>query len=71
MKRVKGYISVRPLGEYNFDFYVPDDTTNEEIKKMVDDSLEFSMNYEVEEGYEEYTEVKYRKRDSWKTIREE
>ena len=66
MKRVKGYVYVRPLGEYNFDFYVYDHTTDEEIKKMVNDRLELSMNYEVEEGYEEYTEVKYRRRDSEK-----
>ena len=64
MKRVKGYIYVRPLGEYNFDFYVSDDTTDEEIKKLVDDRMDFEFSYEVEEGYEEYTEVKYRKRDS-------
>ncbi len=64
MKRVKGYIFVRPLGEFNFDFYVPDDTTDEEIKKLMDEKIEFFMDYEVEEGYEEYTEVKYRKRDN-------
>lgn len=64
MKRVKGYIYARPLGEYNFDFYVPDDTSDKEIKRLVEDRLEFAMNYEVEEGYEAYTEVKYRRRDS-------
>lgn len=33
MKKVSGYISVRALGTYNYEFYVDDDTTDEEIKK--------------------------------------
>ena len=62
MKKVTGYISTRPLGSYDFEFFVPDDTTDEEIQKMVDDTMELSWDYQVEDGYEEYTETKYRKK---------
>lgn len=63
MKKVTGYISVRALGCYDFEFYVSDDTTDEEIQKMVDDTMELNYNYQVEDGYEEYTETKYRKKN--------
>ena len=51
MKKVSGYISVRPLGSYDFEFFVEDNITEEEIKRMVDNEIELYMNYEVEEGY--------------------
>lgn len=51
MKKVSGWISVRALGCYDFEFYVDDDITEAEIKRMVDDTIEMSMNYEVEDGY--------------------
>ena len=62
MKKVSGYISVRALGCYDFEFYVDDNTTDEEIKKKVDAVCNYSISYNVEEGYEEYTEVRYRKK---------
>ena len=31
MKKVSGYISVRALGTYDYEFYVDDDVTKEEI----------------------------------------
>ena len=62
MKKVSGYISVRALGTYNYEFYVDDDATDEEIKKEVERYEQLSRNYEVEEGYESYTEIKYRKK---------
>lgn len=61
MKKVSGYISVRALGCYDFEFYVDDNATDEEIQKKVDEVANWSMNYTVEPGYEEYTEVRYRK----------
>ena len=63
MKKVSGYVSVRALGCYDFEFYVDDDATEEEIQQKVDDVMEFSHHYDVEEGYEEYTETRYKKRN--------
>ena len=63
MKKVSGYISVRALGCYDFAFYVDDNATNEEIEEMVNATMQLSHNYTVEEGYEEYTEVCYRKKE--------
>ena len=62
MKKVTGYVSTRPLGSYDFEFFVPDDTSNEEIEEMIKDRMEFYYHYDVEAGYEEYTEVSYRKK---------
>ena len=65
MKKVSGCIDVRALGHYDFEFYVNDNVTDEEIKKKVDDAFDYYINYDVEEGYEEYTEICYRKKNSW------
>lgn len=65
MKRVSGYVNVRALGCYDFEFYVDDDTTDEEISKMVDEKMQISHFYEVEEEYEECTEISYRKRNGY------
>ena len=62
MKKVSGYVSVRALGCYDFEFYVDDNATDEEIKQKVNDHIQLSSYYTVEEGYEEYTEIKYRKK---------
>ena len=62
MKKVSGYISVRALGCYDYEFYVDDDATDEEIEQKVAECEQFSHSYSVEEGYEAYTETKYRKR---------
>ena len=66
MKKVSGYVSARPLGCYDFELFVDDNTTDEEIKQKVNEIMELSHNYTVEEGYEEYTEVKYRKKGEQK-----
>ena len=65
MKKVSGYVSVRALGCYDFEFYVPDNATDEEIQKKVDEVMEIDHYYDVEEGYEEYTEVCYRKKNGY------
>lgn len=62
MKKVTGWISVRQLGGYNFKFYVNDNATDEDIQKIIDEVCEVSKYYDVEEGYEEYTKVAYRKK---------
>ena len=63
MKRVTGCIDVRALGHYDFEFYVDDDTTEEEIKRQVYDTCDYYIHYDVECGYEEYSEVRYRKKN--------
>lgn len=65
MKRVKGEIDVRALGNYEFEFYVDDNATDEEIKQKVEDVCDYYIHYDVEGGYEEYTEVCYRKKSNW------
>ena len=65
MKRVTGEIDVRALGNYKFEFYVDDSATEEEIKQKVDEACDYYINYKVEEGYEEYTEVCYRKKQEY------
>ena len=65
MKKVSGCINVRALGHYDFEFYIDDNATDEEIKKKVDDVCDYYISYDVEEGYEEYTEVRYRKKGRW------
>lgn len=62
MKKVSGYISVRALGCYDYEFYVDDDATVEEIEQKVKGYEQLSHGYDVEEGYEAYMETKYRKR---------
>ena len=56
MKKVSGYISVRALGTYDYEFYVDDDATDEEIKQKVSEYERLSHGYNVEEGYEVYIE---------------
>ena len=64
MKKVSGYVSVRALGCYDFEFYVDDEATPEEIKAMADERMQLSYDYSVEEGYEKYTQVSYRKKST-------
>lgn len=65
MKKVSGYVSVRALGCYDFEFYVDDNATDEEIEAMVDKKTQLSRHYSVEEGYEEYTVTSYRKKNQY------
>lgn len=62
MKRVRGYFSCRPLGTTQYEFYVNDDVSSEQIEEIINDRLEISENHEIEEGYEEVFETTYRKR---------
>lgn len=64
MKKVSGYIDVHALGHYDFEFYVEDDATDEEIKEQVDEVCDYYIDYNVEAGYETYTKTHYRKKGS-------
>ncbi len=48
---MSGYISVRALGCYDFEFFVDDNATDEEIKKKVDETMQLSTYYTVEDDY--------------------
>ena len=65
MKKVSAYIYVRALGTYDFEFYVEDDCTDEEIKKRVNDAYELSMGYTVESGYKKRMVEEYYKEDEY------
>lgn len=62
MRRVKGWFSCRPIGCFDYDFFVDDDTSYEEIERKIDDMLEISSFFEVEDGYEAYNEIIYHKK---------
>lgn len=61
MKKVKGYIDVAALGRYDFEFFVEDELTDEEIRKAAYDKMDFYFSYNVEEGYEPVQEIVYKK----------
>ena len=48
MKKVSGWIEVRSLGTYNFEFYVEDDATEEEIQARFEEECGLSYDYSVE-----------------------
>lgn len=65
MKKVSGYISVRVLGCYDFEFYVDDDCTDEEIKARVDAVCQCYINYDVEPGYKKRVVEEYYKEEDY------
>lgn len=62
MKKISGYVSIRPLGCYDFEFYVSDDTTDEEIEQKIDDICELDLHYKIEGGYIAEQTTTYRKK---------
>ena len=67
MKKVTGCIDVRALGHHDFEFFVDDDVSDEEIKKRVEDECDYYIDYNVEPGYiaETRTETIYRKKEHY------
>jgi len=63
MKKVSGYISVRALGTYEYEFFVEDDATKEEIEKIVKEKEQISRGYTVGEGYKKVNREEYLKED--------
>ena len=50
---------MRALGSYDFEFFVPDDTSDEEIQRLVEERKDMSCNYDVAVGsYAEYFGMK-------------
>jgi len=57
MEKVTGYINARPLGEYHFEFYVPEDMTEKEIYEKIKNEYECYIHFNTEGGYKEITET--------------
>lgn len=57
MKRVTGSIGVRPLGDFDFDFFVPDNMSDEQIRESIKKKYECYIYFDTEDGYEEVTET--------------
>lgn len=57
MKKVSGYINARPLGEFDFEFYVPENMSDEQIEEEIKKKYECYIHFETEDGYEEITET--------------
>lgn len=53
MKKVTGVIYSKPIGSFQFEYYVPDDLTRNEIKEFIMEKTGTGMCFDVEEGYEE------------------
>lgn len=62
MKKVTGRAGIRPCGDCDFEFFVEDNATKEEIEEKIDNYVRYYMYYNVEEGYEAVQETVYRKR---------
>lgn len=65
MKRIKGSCGIRALGDYDFEFFVDDNMTDEEIKQFVIDKMEYYCLYDVEDGYIAEQQTVYRKKYDW------
>ena len=63
MKKVTGYVSVRALGTYDFEFFVEDDATDEEVAREVENTMQISYDYSVEPGYKKRTVEEYYKEE--------
>lgn len=65
MKRVRAYVYGRPFGGYNFEFFVPEDMTDDQIRKEIKKRCTYThtedgpllMSFDTEDGYEEVTET--------------
>ena len=63
MKKVTGCAGIRPCGDYDFEFFVDDNATKEEIEEEIDRRVQYYMHYDIEEGYEAMQETVYRKKN--------
>ena len=65
MKRVKGSFGIRALGDYDFEIYVDDNATDEEIEKEIESAVQYYCDYDVEDGYVAEQRTIYRKKYAW------
>lgn len=62
MKKVEYEYGCRALGYYRGEMYVPEDMTRTEIEQKIKNEAGFSIGVcSMENGYEEVTEVVYKK----------
>lgn len=61
MKKVTFEYGCKALGYTDGEFYVPDAMSDGEILREISDMAGFSFSFQTESGYEEQTEVVYRK----------
>ena len=63
MKKVIYEYGCRALGHTDGEIYVEDILSDKEIKKQIEDMAGFSIYVDIEEGFEEKTELVYRKQN--------
>lgn len=61
MKKVSYWYGCRALGYTDGEFFVPENMPDQEIQNKIDEMAGFSVGFNTENGYEEQTEVVYRK----------
>lgn len=61
MKKVTYSYGCRALGYSEGEFFVSEDTTNEEIEKQIEEEAGFGIYFNTEDGYEPRTEIVYEK----------
>ncbi len=61
MKKVTYEYGCRALGYTDGEFFVDENMSDSEIQQKIEDMAEFSFHFRTEDGYEEQTEVVYRK----------
>ena len=71
LKKVTGVIVARPFDDecdYTFEFFVPEDMTDEQIGEVIKHKYDSYISFETEDGYEEVTETvtRYEKLRSWR-----
>lgn len=61
MKKVTYEYGCRALGYTGGEFFVDENMPDSEIQQKIEDIAGFSFHFHTEDGYEEQTEVVYRK----------
>lgn len=61
IKKVSFDYGCRALGYSDGEFFVEEGTPDDEVRAMVEDKIGFYVDFTTVDGYEEQTEVVYRK----------